>query len=473
MQSHTIVATILGVLFIGAVNAQNATNTTATNVNALCPICPNGLTVSGNSVIPRPEANGITCDRLLVLATIGVRPSVCDEMRLAEPYCCPPLSDTPCDVCVSGITVDGNTSISENSQKTCDDLLIDAKVTELDSEVCAQMKLAELACCPAAPVDPCEVCPGGVPETTEGVEITGKTCADIAADAVLVESTSEICPQLKLVESVCCPPLPNTTLPTSSPTINVTVFESCPVCSGGITAPPDTEIGTDGRTCGTLLADANVTAASSVACSLMQDTQLTCCPTSAVTPCPVCADGITVATTTPVGTQGKTCADMLVDVINTEADSETCTNINEVAGPVCCPPPGGAGTTSPTAAIANGTMPTTTTPTVAPGALMTEDETSSPVVVMDESSTVITGVPSIIILEGGDVMTTLSPLVLEVDEPTAMSIIDPTNDLTFTEPSGTDMVNNDSTAAAARHMASSESFALGAVLSSLCVAVFV
>lgn len=421
----------------------NTTNTTAAPTNVPCPICIDGLTVPGNSIIPRSEANGITCDRLLVLAAAGVRPEICTEMTLAEPYCCPPPAVTPCNVCTSGITVNETTSISANSRKTCGDLLVDANITEDRSEVCGQMKLAELVCCPAGPAEPCLVCTEGVLTENADIVISGKTCAELVIDALLVETSSAICPQLQTIEGVCCPTLspstsPTTTTPTTTaPTVNVTAFESCPICPAGITASEETQIGTDGRSCGTLLADANVTASSSDACKLMQDTQLTCCPTPAANPCPVCTDGITVPNTTAVGTQGKTCATMLTDILNTEADSDTCKNIEEVAGPVCCPP----------------NVTTTVAPSIAPA-------TASPLAAGE------TGFPSIAVI------VTESPVVPDVETP-MVDVMEPTTDvnLTFTEPSGTD--SSMSSGGGMRHVLYFDSFVLAVVVSFLCIAIIV
>ena len=369
-----------------------------------CPVCPSGLTVSGNTVISRPEANGIVCDRLLVLAGGGVSAAVCDEMLLAEEDCCPPVSSTPCDVCASGITVDNTTSVGEGSAKTCGDLAIDRNTVEEGGDECARMKLTELVCCPAAPASPCQVCPGGTPNP--GREVSGKTCEELVSDAGLVESSSSVCPQLQLAESACCPPPAlNTTVPTSSPSANATALDSCQVCPGGITAPDDERIG-DGKTCGGLLDDALSASASSVGCQLMKDAQLTCCPTPAANPCPVCPDGITVDETTAVGSAGKTCADLLVDKMNAEESGDTCAGMFEVAGPVCCPPPAtatsGVPTVSPTAAASSAinvteaptVVATNATTTAAPSAFAeTIPPSSAPVV----AAGVVTAVPTVVL----------------------------------------------------------------------------
>ena len=230
---------------------------------------------------------------------------MCDEMLLAEEYCCPPPAELPCDVCADGITVDPTTSVGEGSLKTCGDLEIDSLVVEDGSDVCDRMRLTEAACCPSSP--------------------------DTNA---------------------------TTSSPTTSPTgSNVTVLDepSCLVCPDGVTVPADTSIGGDGKTCGTLIVDALTMPSSSVGCELMKEEQLTCCPAKAVNPCPVCPDGISVDGTTTVGSAGKTCADLLVDRENAEDDGDTCAGMFEVAAPVCCP---SIPTVSPTSGGGgNGTAP--------------------------------------------------------------------------------------------------------------------
>ena len=225
------------------------------------------------------------------------------------------------------------------------------------------------------------LCSGGT--TNGGQVVSGKTCDEHVSDAALVEASSAVCPQLQLLESACCPDdASNATSPTASPSANATAFESCLplVCPGGITADAAIVIG-DGKTCGGLLADAEIAAATSVGCSLMQDAQLTCCPTLAVNPCPVCPGGITVDPTVAVGSAGKTCADLLVDKLNTEETSATCTGMYDVAGPVCCPPATSTGpTTAPTAGgNVTGTDVNATEAPVAP--TLAPIETPSPTVI--------------------------------------------------------------------------------------------
>ncbi|KAL3811415.1 hypothetical protein ACHAXA_005316 [Cyclostephanos tholiformis] len=328
MRPHNIIA-ILSILSSVTVDAQSsATNATEIPDVSPCPVCPDGLTVSGSSVIQRPEApDGMTCDGLIEIAGAGVTQDICDEMLLAEEYCCPPAAATPCDVCADGITVDSSTSVGQGSSKTCGDLLIDSGVVEEGSEVCALMKNAEPRCCPSS----------------------------------------------------------NTTSPTIAPIENVTLsptveFQSCPVCPDGITVANETSIGGNGKTCGSLLVDAMTEPSDSVGCQLMQEEQLACCPSKATDPCPVCPDGITVESSTAVGSAGKTCADLLIDRENTEESSDTCTGMFEVAGPVCCPE---VPTTSPSSSSGGNVTESDVgdeDATVSPTASPTDDSTETNVV---------------------------------------------------------------------------------------------
>ena len=56
-----------------------------------CSVCSRGLTVNENRIIPYPEANGASCAQMLQFAAAGVQREVCDQMKVAEAICCPPL----------------------------------------------------------------------------------------------------------------------------------------------------------------------------------------------------------------------------------------------------------------------------------------------------------------------------------------------------------------------------------------------
>jgi hypothetical protein len=125
---------------------------------------------------------------------------------------------------------------------------------------------------------------------------------------------------------------------------------------------------------------------------------------------------------------------MLIDILNTEADSDTCKNIQEVAGPVCCPP---------------NVTTTTVAPSIAP-------VTASPLAAGE------TGVPSIAVI------VTESPVVLDI------ATLEPTTDvnLAFTEPSGTDS-SMSSGGGIMRHVLYFDSFVLAVVVSFVCIAIIV
>lgn len=303
----------------------NATVTTP------CSVCADGLTVSDNTQIPYPEANGATCAQTVAFAqSVEESSDLCTTMKNAESICCPEPSANPCAVCADGITVDGTTPIFDGAVKTCADVIIDALTFDESSETCAQMKSAELNCCPESVVNATTIAPSSAVNETESVAPT------------------------------ITPSLNATAAGTNETVANVTA--TCEVCPDGITADESIVIG-EGKTCGNLIADAALTDANDVGCSMMQDAQLTCCPTPADDPCAVCPDGITVEETTEI-TAVKTCADLLVDALNTENESDICSGMKEIAEPICCPEV--TNTTAPSSA--------TNTSSVAPSAASAGDE---------------------------------------------------------------------------------------------------
>ena len=155
---------------------------------------------------------------------------------------------------------------------------------------------------------------------------------------------------------------------------------ACSVCSTGLTVPPSTIVGTANNTCADLLIDVSSVDEGSLACLAMSAAIPRCCPeasvvsewgpndavtigneenevsvtivtvpttsiptTSSPTPeptitdtsCAVCSKGLTVAPSTIVGTDGKTCSDLVNDAATVEQGSFACTQM-EAATPTCC-----------------------------------------------------------------------------------------------------------------------------------------
>jgi hypothetical protein len=318
-------------------------STTNTTSSTACSLCANGLTVSENTVIPYAEANGSTCAETLAYAqNIVASSDICTTMKNAEAVCCPEPSSDPCQVCVDGITVDGSTPIFDGAVKTCGDVTMDALIVESSSDVCTQMKLAETVCCSESVVNATE-----------------------APSSAIANETASLAPSIT-------PSLNSTSVSTNE--TEATNMTTCEVCLDGITAGNENIVIGEGKTCGDLIADALLTDANDVGCSMMQDAQLTCCPTPAEVPCDVCPDGgITVDEGTAI-TVAKTCGDLMVDALNTELESDICSGMKAVAEPICCP----TNTTAPTmtpemnSTTVSPSLATTVAPSTAEDANVTE-----------------------------------------------------------------------------------------------------
>lgn len=366
-------------------------NETTTTIS--CSICANGLTVSDNTVIPFAEANGSTCAETLALAlNILDSSTMCTAMKDAESICCPESSLNPCQVCVEsgGITVDGATPIFDGAMKTCADVVVDALTVEEGSDVCTQMKVSEVTCC------------------SESILNTTTTTTGNGT-----ESSSSVAPTIS-------PSLNGTMVSTTATDNNnettTTNITTCQVCIDGITAGTKNIVIGNGKTCGDLISDAAITDASDVGCSMMQDAQLTCCPTPAQVPCDVCPNGgITVMEDTAI-TVAKTCGDLMVDALNTEEESDICSGMKAVAEPICCP----ANTTAPTTApeMNSTTVVPSSATTLAPSSTADVTESLAPSTTATSSSTESSASSS----------TTTSPTVLSVTTPSPSLMATSTTD---------------------------------------------
>ena len=168
-----------------------------------CPVCPDGLTVDESTVIN--QAQGSTCGGLISDAlNVESDSNVCESMLGAERLCCPGVSDG-CPVCVDGLTVDESTVLDEGRGRTCATLIEDALTTDPDSNRCQNMKRSEATCCPPPAEDPCPVCPGGI--TVDGTTpvTDDRTCDNLVSDARTVESTDDICQAMLGLMETCCP----------------------------------------------------------------------------------------------------------------------------------------------------------------------------------------------------------------------------------------------------------------------------
>lgn len=298
---------------------QDAEATCCPVITTPCAVCPDGgITVDGSTSLEGDQTcESLTLDALLVEDTS----EECTQMKVdAAETCCPPEIVDPCTICATdGVTADDNVAPSDGV--TCAEIVAEALLVETDSAQCAILKDAtESVCCPLVQ-DPCVVCSEeGVTaaDTAQPTAVQGVTCADVVAEALLVETETATCSLFRDAEATCCPSITN----------------PCSVCAEGITTDTTSVVG-EGKTCADLLVDAPLVETDSPECISMQDSELVCCPTAAVEPCTVCTEGITADETTPIGV-GKQCGDLLVDALNVEESSDRCTTMKTLEA-TCCP----------------------------------------------------------------------------------------------------------------------------------------
>jgi len=114
------------------------------------------------------------------------------------------------------------------------------------------------------------------------------------------------------------------------------IANPCSVCSNGMTADGDTDLGR-GHTCDSLMVDALTVEDTSDACTNMKEEESICCPAPSVNPCLFCAGGITAEEDDQDLGQGDTCESVVTDALAVETDSQECTDMLEEES-TCCPP---------------------------------------------------------------------------------------------------------------------------------------
>ena len=288
-----------------------------------CTLCADtGVTGDDTETIGE---SGKTCSELVADALFSDADSeeCSDTKDSIEAQCCPPATQNPCSVCAGGLTVDESTVIGNSDRFTCGTLMEDKLTVEEDSDTCTQMQRTEDLCCPPQAENPCSFCAGVVPadgSTPVGDEADGITCFSLSSDALTVEEESEMCTEMKEAELTCCPAeAAVSVVPTPVP------MDGCQVCVDGLTVLENTVIG-EGRTCGGMIADALDQDPDSGVCRAMQQLQDNCCP-YADNPCVVCPDGITVADETEIETEEFTCGGLRSSALAIDATSETCAAI--------------------------------------------------------------------------------------------------------------------------------------------------
>jgi len=133
----------------------------------------------------------------------------------------------PCGMCANGVTVDADVTIPDFGD--CQGAIEQASFLAADSEMCFQMKIYEILCCPVLATDPCWICPdgdhihGGANVLGDDDEVSNLelTCSDVS---MYSEEGSDLCNLAKNeVSEICCvaagapsQPDPTSVPPTSS-----------------------------------------------------------------------------------------------------------------------------------------------------------------------------------------------------------------------------------------------------------------
>jgi len=117
-------------------------SSTVANVQSTkqCIICKNGITTT---FMPRAEIGDTsTCKQIVQNAAMFDTDSdMCQALLDVEDVCCP---FNPCKFCVDQVV----TANEDTSETGCGELLELATLFELESNVCDELKKAELTCCP-------------------------------------------------------------------------------------------------------------------------------------------------------------------------------------------------------------------------------------------------------------------------------------------------------------------------------------
>ena len=120
-------------------------SSTVANVQSTkqCIICKNGTATP--NLMPRADiGDTTTCKQIIESATMFDTDSdMCQALKSVEDVCCP--STKPCTFCVDQVVTDEDTS-----ETGCGEMIELATLFELESEVCDEMKKAEMTCCPKA-----------------------------------------------------------------------------------------------------------------------------------------------------------------------------------------------------------------------------------------------------------------------------------------------------------------------------------
>ena len=135
------------------------------------------------------------------------------EDETTEDATIPPADEEPvtmdmCTFCPDGVTADPAFVVDPETGATCQQISDYAPSLDASDPTCLQMSMGSFMCCPEAASDPCSFCIDGIPN--EDLEIPDEdggstSCGMAAVFASTLESTMDMCAEMKMGEIVCCP----------------------------------------------------------------------------------------------------------------------------------------------------------------------------------------------------------------------------------------------------------------------------
>ncbi len=271
----------------------------------------------------------------------------------------------PCIICPNGATAGDDWApyyLYTGIPTTCGEYIDSATLVETASEDCAFYETFEAVCCPTvaamtpAPtsMNPCIICPNGATLGDEYAPYADSgdltTCAELIDSVMLFETGSGECAVAEVYEIACCFTVPE---------------NPCIICPNGATAGDDyVPYADDGNlaTCAKIIDDAKQFETESDHCGLIGEVhEFYCCPSEPENPCIICPNGATAGDEyVPYADEGNlsTCAKIIEDAKQFEAESDYCGVIGEEDKSYCCPSETPAPTPMPVNDI---TVATTTT----------------------------------------------------------------------------------------------------------------
>ena len=163
--------------------------------------------------VPTPAGTGVLSTAPPVVAVTPAPTPAPAEETTGESTSLAPEVENPCTICPNGPD-DGYDDIRPytDDNRTCKELIDDAKLYETGSDDCGLFEFDELQCCYTPPKNPCIICPDGatagddfVPEYAANSEIRG-TCKELIEAAKQFESGSDACGLYEIDEAFCCHP---------------------------------------------------------------------------------------------------------------------------------------------------------------------------------------------------------------------------------------------------------------------------